>query len=60
MTLKYLERLNTSITKDLGLTISANVKVSEQCGVAASKVNQIIGMIKKYNIYRKKANYTSV
>ena len=27
--------------KDLGVTISADMKVSEQCGIAASKGNQI-------------------
>ena len=27
--------------KDLGITISADMKVSEQCGIAASKGNQI-------------------
>ena len=33
--------------KDLGLTFSANVKVSEQCGIAASKGNQILGLIRR-------------
>ena len=28
--------------RDLGITISADMKVSEQCGIAASKGNQII------------------
>ena len=37
--------------KDLGITISADMKISEQCGIAASKGNQIL---------EKKANYTSV
>ena len=32
--------------KDLGVTINANMKVSEQCRIAASKGNQIIGMIR--------------
>ena len=31
--------------KDLGVTISADMKVSEQCGIAASKGNQILGLI---------------
>ena len=31
--------------KDLGITISADMKVSEQCGNAASKGNQILGLI---------------
>ena len=31
---------NTVKEKDLGLTISADMKVSEQCGIAAAKGNQ--------------------
>ena len=38
--------LNTTLQeKDLGLTISADMKVSEQCGIAAAKGNQILGLI---------------
>ena len=33
--------------KDLGVTISADMKVSEQCGFAASKGNQILGLIRR-------------
>ena len=33
--------------KDLEITISAGMKVSEQCGIAASKGNQILGLIRK-------------
>ena len=33
--------------KDLGITISADMKVSEQCGVAASKDNQFLGLIRR-------------
>ena len=33
--------------KDLGVTINANMKVSEQCRIAASKGNQILGMIRR-------------
>ena len=34
--------LNTTAKeKDLGLTISADMKVSEQCGIAAAKGNQL-------------------
>ena len=29
--------------KDLGVTISADMKVSEQCGIAASKVIKFLG-----------------
>ena len=44
----------TAKEKDLGVTISADMKVSEHCGIAASKGNQILGLIKKYNIQGKK------
>ena len=30
----------------LGVTFSADMKVSEQCGIAASKGNQILGLIR--------------
>ena len=34
--------LNTTVKeKDLGLTINANMKASEQCGIAAAKRNPI-------------------
>ena len=39
--------LNTTVKeKDLGLTISADMKVAEQCGIAAAKRNQIVGLIR--------------
>ena len=31
--------------KDLGVTMNANMKVSEQCRIAASKCDQFLGMI---------------
>ena len=37
--------------KNLGVT-SADMHVSEQCGIAASKGNQIIGLIRRYIIYK--------
>ena len=38
--------LGTSVKeKDLGVTVSANMTVSEQCGLAAAKGNQIVGFI---------------
>ena len=37
--------------KDLGVTISADMKVSEQCGIAASKGNQILGLIRRNITY---------
>ena len=43
--------LNTTVTgKDLGLTVSADIKVSEQCGIAAAKGNKIIGLIRQNRI----------
>ena len=41
--------LGTTIKeKDLGVTISADMKkVSELCGIAASKGNQILGLIRR-------------
>ena len=33
--------------KDLGTTISADTKISEQCGIAASKGNNILGLIRR-------------
>jgi len=35
--------ITTLKEKVLGLTISAEMKVSEQCGIAAAKGNQILG-----------------
>ena len=32
--------------KGLGVTMNANMKVSEQCRIAASKGNQVLGMIR--------------
>ena len=32
--------------RDLGVTINADMKVSEQCRIAASQDNQILGMIR--------------
>jgi len=47
--------LNTPVKeKDLGFTISANMKVSEQCGIAAAKGNQIIGLISRNIVYKEK------
>ena len=45
--------------KDLGVTLSADMKVSEQCGIAASKSNQTHGLIKR-NITYNKCNFTYV
>ena len=47
--------LNTTLKeKDLGLTISVDMKVSEQCGIAAAKANQILGLITRNIVYKVK------
>ena len=33
--------------KDIGVSMNANMKVSEQCIIAVSKGNQVLGMIRK-------------
>ena len=40
--------------KDLGVTMNANMKVSEQYRIAASKGNQILGMIRRNITYKEK------
>ena len=40
---------------DLGITINADMKVSEQCGIAASKGNQILGLIRRIITYKEKS-----
>ena len=40
--------------KDLRFTISADTKVSEQCAIAASKDNQIHGLIRRNKTYKEK------
>ena len=48
--------LGTTVTeKDLGVTLIADMEVSEQCGIAASKGNQIIGLIRKNITYKEKS-----
>ena len=53
---KMNERRLAEITeeKDLGVIISNDLKVSKQCDKAASKGNQILGLIKRTVISRKK------
>ena len=41
--------------KDSGITISADMKVSEQCGIAASKGNQILGLTRRTITYKEKS-----
>ena len=46
---------NTTVNKkDLGLTISADMKVSEQCRTAAAKGNKILGLIMRNIVYKEK------
>ena len=33
--------------KDLGVTMNANMTVSKQCRITASKGNQVLGMIRR-------------
>ena len=40
--------------KDIGVTTSADMKVSEQCGIATSKDNQILGLIRRNIRYNDK------
>ena len=44
----------TSQEKDLGATFSADMNVSEQCGIAASKGNQILRLIRRAITYKEK------
>ena len=44
----------TTQEKDLGVTFSADMKVSEQCGIAVSKGNQILGLIRRNIMYKEK------
>ena len=44
----------TTQEKDLGITFSADMKVSEQCWIVASKGNIILGLIRRTNIYKEK------
>ena len=45
--------LDTAVKEnDLGITISADMKVSEQGGIAVSKGNQIIGLIRRNITYK--------
>ena len=44
----------TTQEKDLGVTSSADIKVSEQCRIAASKGNKIVGLIRGSIAYKEK------
>ena len=47
-----LGRITTE--KDYGFIFSAYIKVSDQCGIAASKGNQMIGLIRRTITYKEK------
>ena len=44
----------TTQQKDLGLKFSADINVTEQCGIAASKGNTILGLIRRNIMYKDK------
>ena len=44
--------------KDLGVTMNANMKVSELCIIAASKGNQVRGMISRNITYNKEKGFS--
>ena len=44
----------TTQEKDLGVTFSADTEVSEQWGIAASKGNKIIGLIRRTIMFKEK------
>ena len=46
--------LSTEREKDVGVVVSSDMKVSEQCGIAARKGNQILGLIRRNIAYRDK------
>ena len=45
----------TVMEKDLGVTMNANMKVSEQCRIAASKGNKVLGMIRRNITYKERS-----
>ena len=47
--------LGTSVKEnDVGVTVSADMTVSEQCGLAAAKGNNILGLIRRNITYMEK------
>ena len=47
-------KMGTVKEKDLGVTISTDMKVSEQCGIAVSKGNKILWLIRRNITYKEK------
>ena len=41
-----------SMNRALGVSMNANMKVSEKCRIAASKGNQVLGMIRRNITYK--------
>ena len=53
--------LNKSVKeKDIGVTMNADMKVSEQCRIAASKGNQVLGIIRRNITYNEKSLIVSL
>ena len=50
--MKWEELSKTVKEKDLRVSMNANMKVSEQCRIAASKSNQVLGMIRRNITYK--------
>ena len=48
-------KMGDTVLGNLGVTISADMKVSEQCGTAASKGNTILGLIRRNITYKEKS-----
>ena len=47
--------LNSTAKKNyVGLNTTADMTVSEQCGIAAAKGNQILGLIRRNTVYKEK------
>ena len=46
--------LSTEREKDVGVIVSSDMKVSEQCGITARKGNQILDLIRRNIAYRDK------
>ena len=46
--------VRTTQENDLGVTVSADMKVSEQCRFVASKGNQVLGLIRRNITFKEK------
>ena len=51
----YIVLGTTVKEKDLGVTISADMKVSEQYGIASLNCSQILGLIRRNITYKEKS-----